>query len=244
MYTRAGGIQGPARNEAMVRFQNVKKQFPSGEGVVKALSDITFSCQSGEFVALVGASGSGKSTLLNILGGLERPDAGEVEINGQIITALSDDDLTRFRAERLGFVFQNFNLLPVLTAFENIEYPLLLRGTPGPERLQAVNAWLDQVGLAEAANRRPAEMSGGQRQRVAVARALVHKPLVVLADEPTANLDQTTGAEVLGLMKEINRRTGTTFIFATHDPKIVNLAGRVIEISDGRIVADSASLAR
>ncbi len=221
----------------IVEAQGLYKIFHLGKTQVEALVDITFHVEKGEFLALVGPSGSGKSTLLNLIGCIESPTRGTIHLDGIDITNLDDNSLSTIRAERIGFVFQNFNLLPVLTAYENIEYPLHIRGMPKREREERVRALLDAVGLARFANHRPAELSGGQRQRVAIARALAGSPSIVLADEPTANLDHATGREVLKLMKGLNRTYGTTFIFSTHDPQIMSFADRVVELRDGRIAS-------
>ncbi len=221
----------------IVEAQGLYKIFHLGKTQVEALVDITFHVEKGEFLALVGPSGSGKSTLLNLIGCIEPPTRGTIHLDGIDITNLDDNSLSTIRAERIGFVFQNFNLLPVLTAYENIEYPLHIRGMPKREREERVKALLDAVGLARFANHRPAELSGGQRQRVAIARALAGSPSIVLADEPTANLDHATGREVLKLMKGLNRTYGTTFIFSTHDPQIMSFADRVVELRDGRIAS-------
>ena len=186
---------------------------------------------------LCGPSGSGKTTLLNMMGCIDRPDAGEIQVDGQAVQAMTDDALSDFRARRIGFVFQNFNLLPVLTAFENVEYPLVLAAVPAAQRKERVRALLDAVGLADRAGNRPGQLSGGQRQRVAIARALATEPALVLADEPTANLDSQTGAEIIALMRRLQRERGASFVFSSHDPMVLAQADDVVRIRDGRIDA-------
>ena len=222
---------------AIVRVEKASKTFRLGETLIGALKDVDLAIEPGEFLAVVGPSGSGKSTLLNLIGCVEKPDSGRVVIEGQDVTAIPLDRLAALRAGRIGFVFQTFNLLPVLTVAENVEYPLWLQGRPGPERKDRVRAALGQVGLERFAGHKPRELSGGQRQRVAVARALVGDPALILADEPTANLDHKTGVEIIELMKELNARTRTTFVFSTHDPKIMTAAKRVVQMADGAVQA-------
>ena len=223
----------------MIQVNQLLKTYRLGQVEVSALRGVDLTVQAGEFVALAGPSGSGKSTLLNIAGGIERPTSGRVEIQGSDLGHLTSNQLADLRAERLGFVFQTFNLLPVLTVFENVEYPLQLRRVPALERAQRVRAVLEEVGLDKFHDHRPAQLSGGQRQRVAIARGLVGKPAIILADEPTANLDHQTGLEILDLMKGINKKMGVTLLFATHDSKIMQLADRVVELEDGRVVRRS-----
>jgi putative ABC transport system ATP-binding protein len=189
----------------------------------------------GEFLAIVGPSGSGKSTLLNLIGCIEKPESGRILIDGTDVTPRSLDALAELRSEKIGYIFQTFNLLPVLTVMENVEYPLWLRGVDRKERTERVFKALGHVGLEKFSGHKPRELSGGQRQRVAIARSLVGNPTLILADEPTANLDQKTGIETLQLMRNLNKLTGTTFIFSTHDPKIMAEADRIIEMSDGMI---------
>jgi putative ABC transport system ATP-binding protein len=218
-----------------VRVENATKSYELGKTTVPALRGVSLSVDAGEFLAVAGPSGSGKSTLLNLIGCLDHPTAGRVLIGDQDVAALDDNALSDLRALKIGFIFQTFNLIPVLTALENVEFPLLFRsGTGG--RARALRA-LEEVGLADFARHRPDELSGGQRQRVAVARALVTDPVIVLADEPTANLDSATGEAIISLMLEINRRDGTTFIFSTHDPKVMSQAHRVVRLADGLIVS-------
>lgn len=220
----------------MIQIDQLSKTYRLGQVEVPALREVDLVVNAGEFVALAGPSGSGKSTLLNIVGGIERPSSGRVEIDGSDLSQLTSDQLAELRAERLGFVFQTFNLLPVLTVFENVEYPLQLRKVPAAERARRVRAVLEEVGLENFHDHRPAQLSGGQRQRVAIARGLVGKPSIILADEPTANLDHHTGLEILDLMKRLNKKMGVTLLFATHDAKIMQLADRVVELEDGQVV--------
>jgi putative ABC transport system ATP-binding protein len=217
-----------------VRVEDVSKEYALGRTRVPALRGVSLAVEPGEFMAVAGPSGSGKSTLLNLIGCLDHPSAGRVLLDGQDVAALADDALSDLRARKIGFIFQTFNLIPVLTALENVEFPLLLqRGRDGSRR-RAERA-LAEVGLRDFMRHRPDELSGGQRQRVAVARALVTDPSLVLADEPTANLDSATGEAIVTLMLEINRRQGTTFIFSTHDPRVMAQAQRVVRLADGRV---------
>ena len=206
--------------------------------------EITLTVAAGEFVVLAGPSGSGKSTLLNLLGGLDRPDRGDVMVAGTSLASCSDATRTAIRRDKLGFVFQSFNLVPVLSAYENVEYGLWLQGLPRAERHQRVADALRSVGLEDRMRHRPDHLSGGERQRVALARALVHRPLAVIADEPTASLDSHTGGAVIDLLLKLNRILGMTFVFATHDPAIIARAPRVVRLSDGRIVDSVAGSAR
>jgi putative ABC transport system ATP-binding protein len=221
-----------------VRVVDVTKDYDLGRTKVPALRGVSLAVEPGEFIAVAGPSGSGKSTLLNLIGCLDQPTSGRVVVAEQDVAALGDDALSDLRARTIGFIFQTFNLIPVLSALENVEFPLLFRGgangTRAAGRARALRA-LDEVGLAEFVRHRPDELSGGQRQRVAVARALVTDPAIVLADEPTANLDSATGEAIIALMLEINRRDGTTFIFSTHDPKVMVHAQRVVRLADGRV---------
>ena len=217
-----------------VAVRDVSKTYRLGKVTVTALDGVSLAVKAGEFLAVAGPSGSGKTTLLNLIGCLDTPTSGEVAIDGEAISGLSPGRRADLRARKLGFVFQTFNLIPVLTAWENVEYPLLLQRGRGDVAAR-VRAALEHVGLADRARHRPPELSGGQQQRVAIARALVTEPALVLADEPTANLDSRTGHEIIELMRRLNRERGTTFVFSTHDPRIVNVADRVLEISDGRL---------
>ena len=220
-----------------VSLRNVGKTYRLDTVTVPALSGVSIDIRPGRFTVLCGPSGSGKTTLLNMMGCIDRPDAGEIQVDGQAVQAMTDDALSDFRARRIGFVFQNFNLLPVLTAFENVEYPLVLAAVPAPQRKERVRALLDAVGLADRAGNRPGQLSGGQRQRVAIARALATEPALVLADEPTANLDSQTGAEIIALMRRLQRERGASFVFSSHDPMVLAQADDVVRIRDGRIDA-------
>ena len=218
----------------VVVVKDVSKTYDLGKVTVTTLGGVSLTVEPGEFLAIAGPSGSGKTTLLNLIGCLDTPTSGEIEIDGEPVGRLSSGRRADLRARKIGFIFQTFNLIPVLTAYENVEYPLLLQKR-GDNARSRVEAALAQVGLADRARHRPAELSGGQQQRVAVARALVTDPALVLADEPTANLDSKTGQEIIELMHRLNRERGATFIFSTHDPRIMKAAGRVMEISDGRL---------
>ena len=220
-----------------VSLRNVGKTYRLDTVTVPALSAVSIDIRPGRFTVLCGPSGSGKTTLLNMMGCIDRPDAGEIQVDGQAVQAMTDDALSDFRARRIGFVFQNFNLLPVLTAFENVEYPLVLAAVPAAQRKERVRALLDAVGLADRAGNRPGQLSGGQRQRVAIARALATEPALVLADEPTANLDSHTGAEIIALMRRLQRERGASFVFSSHDPMVLAQADDVVRIRDGRIDA-------
>jgi putative ABC transport system ATP-binding protein len=222
----------------IVQCQEISKTYRQGKVDVTALHDISLDVAEGGFVALAGPSGSGKTTLLNLIGGLDRPDAGRIVIDDKDYAELSDSQMADLRLHRIGFVFQAYNLIPVLSALENVEYVMLLQGVPKAERRRKARRILDDVGLADKYHRRPAELSGGQQQRVAVARAIVADPSIVLADEPTANLDSRTGEELLQLMQEMNIRRKVTFIFSTHDEMVMAHAHRVITIRDGRIADD------
>ena len=204
---------------------------------VPALVDINLVILPNRFTVIAGASGSGKTTLLNLIGCIDRPDSGTIMVGGQPVQKLSDDELSDFRAEHLGFVFQNFNLLPVLTAFENVEYPLLLARMPQPKRQSRVRKLLAAVGLSGFGHHRPGQLSGGQRQRVAIARALARRPQLVLADEPTANLDSKTGVEIIELMRRMQQQHQVSFIFSSHDPKVLDEADDAVHIQDGRIAS-------
>lgn len=225
-----------ASGETVVQAASVSKTYALGTQTVQALNDVTVEIARGEFMALAGPSGSGKSTLLNLIGCLDTPTSGHIRIEGQDVAGQSADQLADLRLNTLGFVFQTFNLLPVLTAWENVEYPLLQKpDIDKAERHKRIAHYLKVVGLDRHAHHRPNELSGGQRQRVAIARALATQPKIVLADEPTANLDHKTGEEILRLMKQLNHTEGTTFIFSTHDARVMEMADRVVELADGRI---------
>jgi putative ABC transport system ATP-binding protein len=221
---------------AVVRLRKVAKAYRSGALDVPALRGISLEVPSHRFSVVIGASGSGKTTLLNLIGCIDSPSSGTIEVCGENIAALSDDAVSDFRARNIGFIFQTFSLVPVLSAYENIEYPLLLVGMPPAERRRRTLAMLEAVGLAAQGRQRPNELSGGQRQRVAIARALVKEPQVVLADEPTANLDSTTGASIIELMRRVQVESRTTFIFATHDPQLMSHADETFAIRDGELV--------
>jgi putative ABC transport system ATP-binding protein len=226
----------------IIRFTDVKKEYDLGQIKVPALKGISLSVGEGEFMAIAGPSGSGKTTLLNLIGCVDTATSGEVRVAGEDTAALSDSRLTSLRLDTLGFIFQTFNLIPVLNVFDNVEFPLLLKGKLNKAgRRERVNMYLEKVGLRGHWMHRPAELSGGQRQRVAIARALVTHPKVVLADEPTANLDSATGASIINLMKHMNKTEKTTFIFSTHDHSIIRQAGRVVNLHDGKVVSDSGA---
>jgi putative ABC transport system ATP-binding protein len=229
----AGNDKGVA-----VRTEDVWKIYPQEPDPVEAVRGLTLEVESGDFVAMAGPSGSGKTTVLNLLGGLTDATRGRIWIGGQELTGMGKRALARLRLERIGFVFQAYNLLPVLTALENAEFTLLLRGVPARERHERVLALFEEIGLEGLANRRPGKLSGGQQQRVAVARAVVGDPALVLADEPTANLDSVTSTALLDTMGRLNREHGTTFVFSTHDPRVMSRARRLITLVDGRIEAD------
>ncbi len=221
----------------IVHIKNVSKVYPLGKTEVKALTHITLSIATGEFVSIAGPSGCGKSTILNLIGCMDTPSAGEVYIDEHPISKLTDKQLTSLRLEKLGFIFQSFNLIPVLTVLQNIEFPLLIQGHhSAKERMNKIDPLLEQVGLTAQKHQRSNELSGGQRQRVAIARALVTEPRIVLADEPTANLDSATGERIIDLMKHINQTHHTTFIFSTHDPQVMKHANRLIHLKDGQLV--------
>jgi putative ABC transport system ATP-binding protein len=221
-----------------VRTDDLWKVYQQDSITVEAVRGVSVEIAAGEFVVLAGPSGSGKTTLLNMLGGLTRPTRGHVWIDGRDLTAMSERDLARLRLERLGFVFQAYNLLPVLTAEENAEFSLLLQGTPAQERRERVRELFQRIGIGGLETRRPAKLSGGQQQRVAVARAVIGQPALVLADEPTANLDSAASLALLDLMARLNTEMGTTFVFATHDPSLMARARRLIRLVDGAIESD------
>lgn len=222
----------------LIELRDVVRDYKFGHGTVHALRGITLVIDRGETVCVVGPSGSGKSTLLHLMGCLDQPTTGEVMIAGQRVNDLSDRILSRLRREQLGFIFQSFSLMPVLTAFENIEYPLLLRGTPAHLRRKVVHELLQEMGLDEHQHRYPNRLSGGQMQRVAITRALVGQPAIVLADEPTGHLDSVTSIEIVRLMQEVSARRGGTLIFSTHDPEVLRFGRRVIRLQDGRVQSD------
>ena len=223
----------------LIKTEGLEKIYHLDHIEVPALRGIDLDVVEGEFLAIAGPSGSGKTTLLNLLGGLDRPTAGQVFLEGQEITRLSKSRLAELRLEKIGFVFQAYNLLPVLTALENVEYVMLLQGVTGGERRRRAVEILAEVGLEEYANRFPNQMSSGQQQRVAVARAIVARPKLVLADEPTANLDSSASSELLDLMHQLNRDHGVTFVFSTHNPPVMERAERLVRLRDGKIVDDN-----
>ncbi len=222
---------------AIIRLQQVKKNYALGKTQVQAVKGVSFEINKGDFISIAGPSGSGKSTILNLIGCIDTPTEGLVEIDGVAVAGMKDRDITTLRHRTLGFIFQSFNLIPVLNVFENIEFPLLLGDTqvPKAERREWVDFLINEVGLAAWRKHRSNELSGGQRQRVAIARALATKPKIVLADEPTANLDSATGEAIIELMKRMNQDLGTTFVFSTHDQKIVDIADHVIRLKDGLV---------
>ncbi len=223
----------------MVALDNVTRRFPMDHQFVTALDSVSVSIGAGEFLAIAGPSGSGKSTLLNLIGCIDRPSSGAIRFGGADTGDMNAPELSELRRKRIGFVFQSFNLIAVFSALENVEYPLLLAGVPGRERRRRAMEALESVGLALRANHRPDLLSGGERQRVAVARAIVHRPDVILADEPTANLDTRNATQLIDLMRSLNLSLGLTFLFATHDPRLLKDAGRIIRLCDGRITSDS-----
>jgi putative ABC transport system ATP-binding protein len=225
-------------NEWAVKLKDVRRTYRTGPIEVPALRGVTLSIGAGEFAATAGPSGSGKTTLLNIIGGLDRADTGEIWVAGQNLQLLSAGQLAHLRLQRIGFVFQTYNLLPVLTALENAEFTLLLQGMPARQRREKVEKLFSEIGLAGLEDRRPAELSGGQQQRVAVARAMVTEPALILADEPTANLDSASAIALLDVMEQLNQTTGTTFLFSTHDPQVMERAHRLIRLRDGQITGD------
>jgi len=222
----------------IVQCCNINKSYKQGQVTVQALKDVSLTIDKGEFVAVAGPSGSGKTTLLNMIGGLDAIDAGSICVDGKTFETMSQSQLADLRLHKIGFVFQAYNLIPVLSAIENVEYVMLLQGLPSKERRSKAMSILDEVGLEEKYNRRPAELSGGQQQRVAVARAIVSNPAIVLADEPTANLDSKTGQGLLEMMKTMNVEKQITFIFSTHDRMVMEYARRLVKLRDGRLVDD------
>ncbi len=234
--TTAPGLIG---NGALIRARGVTKTYRQGELDIPALRGVDLDIGEGEFTALAGPSGSGKTTLLNIVGALDSPTSGTVEVAGRDVSRLGKGEAAEFRLDTVGFIFQAYNLVPVLTAYENAEFTLLLRGRPADERRAVVAPLLERVGLADMMDRKPHELSGGQQQRVAVVRALATHPALILADEPTANLDSETSAGLLDLMLELNQELGTTFVFSTHDPTVIERARRVVRLVDGRVHAES-----
>ena len=223
---------------SIIQTRGVTKVYNPDKIPVHALRGVDLDIEAGEFTAIVGPSGSGKTTLLNIIGGLDRPSDGTVSVGGTAINDLSDNQLIDFRKEIIGFVFQAYNLIPVLTAQENVEFVMLLQKRSAQERHQRSQELLMAVGLEDQVNKRPAEMSGGQQQRVAVARALAPKPTFILADEPTANLDSASTTNLLDIMARLNKEEGVTFVFSTHDQRVIDRARRVVTLDDGQIISD------
>ena len=220
----------------VVELTDVTKSYRVGDVDVPALKGISFTIPRGRFSVIIGPSGSGKTTALNLIGCIDTPSTGKVVVDGQDVARLTDNALSDFRARTVGFIFQNFSLIPVLSAYENVEYPLLLLGLPVRERRERTLRMLEAVGLADQRRQKPNQLSGGQKQRVAIGRALVKEPALVLADEPTANLDSATGAAIIALMREMQRRTATTFVFSTHDPQLMSHADETFAIRDGVLV--------
>ena len=223
----------------ILRTENVMKTYMSGEVEVTALHEMNIEIKKGEFTAIAGPSGSGKSTLLNLLSGLDKPTSGKVFINQRPISDMSGNQLSDFRRDHIGFIFQSYNLIPVLTVKENIEYIMLIQGIPEAERAERVYAILNDVGLESMGHRRPAQLSGGQQQRVAIARAVVSRPDIILADEPTANLDSKTADNLINMMQSLNETKGITFLFSTHDKRIMDHSKRLIILKDGKVESDT-----
>ena len=234
-------LQPPAGRRPLARLENIVKTYhkPGTDVAVHALRGIDLTIREGEYIAICGHSGSGKSTLMNLLGCLDRPTSGRYLLGGDDISRLDDDTLSEIRGLRLGFVFQNFNLIPQLTVLENLEVPLFYRGVPPHERHERSMYLAERVGLADRAHHRPMELSGGQQQRAAIARALINDPLFLLADEPTGNLDSATGQVILDLFDELHRREGKTIVFVTHEPDVAARCQRTVTLRDGRILSDS-----
>ena len=226
------------QNSLLIRIEKLDKIYPLGSNTLKALDDINLSIAKGEFLGFVGPSGSGKTTLLNIIGSLDTPTSGSTTVLGQHVESLSHKDAARLRNNHIGFIFQTYNLLPVYTVYENVEFPLLLLGIETSERKKLVMDALEWVGLADRADSKPSQLSGGQSQRVAIARAIVKKPEIVLADEPTANLDASNSHHIMKTMVQLNKDLQATFIFATHDEKVISYLKRKISLVDGKIMKD------
>ena len=223
---------------SIISVRDVSKEYQLGKTTVPALRGVSLEVEPGEFLSIAGPSGSGKTTLLNLIGCVDTPTRGTVEVAGQDTSRLAERALTDLRLHKIGFIFQSFNLVQVLSVFQNIEFPLLLQGgLTRAERAGRVGGLLEAVGIGSYGHHRPSELSGGQRQRVAVARALVTRPALVLADEPTANLDSQTGQNIIDLMRDMNRKDGTTFVFSTHDPKVMAHASAIVRIADGKVAA-------
>ncbi|MBN1641281.1 MAG: ABC transporter ATP-binding protein [Anaerolineae bacterium] len=224
--------------DALVRTEGLRRHYLVGGQTIRALDGVDLAIQRGEFVAVMGPSGSGKSTLLYLLGGLDRPTGGQIWVDGRALDALPDEDLAAYRGRQMGFVFQSFHLIPTMTALQNVAFPMCFARVPAHERHTRARARLEEVGLCERADHRPTELSGGQQQRVAIARALVNDPSLILADEPTGNLDSHTGQEIMELLVRLNRQGGRTIVIVSHDPAATTYATRAIRLVDGRIVED------
>ena len=222
----------------MIETEELKKIYKQGSLKVKAVDNVNLKISDGEFTAIVGPSGSGRTTLLNCIGGLDNPTSGKVIIDGELISSYSSDQMIKFRLNNIGFVFQSYNLIPVLTAKENIEMVMLMQGYNKQDMEKRSSDLLNEVGMGDMSNRRPAELSGGQQQRVAVARSLASKPRFILADEPTANLDSKSTAKLLDIMSRLNKQENITFIFSTHDQRVIDRARRVVTLEDGKIIKD------
>jgi putative ABC transport system ATP-binding protein len=229
------GLRDRVANIALIHASNLTRRYSVGKTVVAALSEVELTVSPGEFTARVGPSGSGKSTLLNLIGGLDHPSSGEIRVNGLSLGAATEQELVRYRRGRVGFIFQSFNLLPTFTALENVEAPLMLAGIPARPRRERATALLESVGLAARMPHKPNELSGGEKQRVAIARALANRPLLLLADEPTGNLDSKTGIAVLDLLCGLVKAQGLTMIMVTHDPEVAARANRIIHLRDGSV---------
>jgi putative ABC transport system ATP-binding protein len=227
-----------SEQKSVITAQGVTREYSDNGVVVWAVRGVDLVIEAGEFTSLVGPSGSGKTTLLNLLSGLDTPTSGKVWLSGRLLSEMSGTELSDFRRDHIGFIFQAYNLIPVLTVEENVEYIMLLQGVDKEERHLRVLRILEEVGLQGLEDRLPPRLSGGQQQRVAIARAMVSRPDLILADEPTANLDSTTGAELLEMMRRLNKKTGMTFLFSTHDPMVMERANRVITLKDGLITSD------
>lgn len=222
----------------MIKISNASRNYVTGESIVRALKKVSLDIEDGEFLSIAGPSGSGKTTLLNLIGCIDTLDEGEITIQGKAVTTMNKKETTEFRRENLGFIFQTYNLIPVLSAYENVAFVLSILNVNEHEIKERTMALLKEVGLEGMEGRRPGKLSGGQQQRVAIARALIKRPQIVLADEPTANLDSKTGQEILDLMKGMNEKYGTTFIFSTHDQMVMDYASRLVRLHDGMIMSD------
>jgi len=229
------------RTDALVSVEDVTRKFPLDHNAVTALNHVSFQVNGGEFLAIAGPSGSGKSTLLNLIGCIDKPTSGRILINSVNASTLSPARTTQLRRETIGFVFQTFNLIPVFTASENVEFPLLVQGVSASDRRKRVGEALESVGLSARAHHRPDLLSGGERQRIAVARAIVHHPALVLADEPTANLDTQNATQLIDLMRDLNRSLGLTFIFSTHDQRLLEHTPRIVRLCDGQVISDTST---